>query len=253
MALAAECRPRSGRRDRAAVAARGRAVILSPALLAALAAAVAAVAAPAGATDEGARAQIDPASFERQVDNPWYPLKPGTTFVYRGSEDGEPSREVARVTTRKKTILGVPCVVVSDNVYVGGKLAERTLDWFAQDRKGNVWYFGEATAELDDEGRVTTTEGSWQAGRDGARPGIVMPGRPRVGQTFRQEYYRGHAEDHFEIVSLSANVKVPYVSSRGALESREWSPLEPGLSERKYYVRGVGLVKDGPAVLVTVT
>lgn len=205
-------------------------------------------------------AQVNPADYVVKIDNPWYPLRPGTTFVYRGSEDGQPTRDVVTVTRRTKTILGVRCVVVGDNVYRAGRLVERTADWYAQDRKGNVWYFGEATAEIDGNGRVASTEGSWEAGVDGARRGIVMPARPRVGRSFRQEYYKGHAEDWFQIVSLSARVNVPYVSSSRAMLTREWTPLEPGLVDRKYYVRGLGLVRDetakGPpehVVLVTVT
>jgi hypothetical protein len=187
---------------------------------------------------------IDPGSFVRGVDNPWYPLKPGTTYVYRGTKDGQPARDVVTVTRRTKTVAGVRCVAVRDDLYVGGRLAERTTDWYAQDRKGNVWYFGEATAELDRNGRVTTTEGSWRAGVDGARPGIVMPARPRVGQAFLQEYYKGHAEDHFRIVSMSARVAVPYATSRRAMVTTEWTPLEPGVIDHKYYVRGIGTVLE---------
>ena len=119
-----------------------------------------------------------------------------------------------------KTILGVPCVVVTDYLYVDGRLRERTRDWFAQDTKGSVWYFGEDTAELDATGHVTSREGSWQAGVDGAEAGIVMPGRPRVGQSFRQEFYKGHAEDHFKILSISAQVSTPFVS--GSHARRRW-------------------------------
>jgi hypothetical protein len=138
-------------------------------------------------------------------------------------------------------------------VYVDGRPTEATSDWFAQDRKGNVWYFGEATAELDHSGKVKSREGSWQAGVDGAKPGIVMPGRPKVGQSFRQEYLKGHAEDHMAIQSLAATVRVPYVSTSRAMRTREWTPLEPGVVEHKYYVRGLGMVKDDEVSLVSVT
>ncbi len=218
----------------------------------ATAATLAATPAASGAGNAPHNATIDPAAFVKGVDNPWYPLQPGTTYVYRGFENGRPSRSVTTVTSLTKAIIGVRCIVVRDNVYIAGRLAERTADWFAQDTRGNVWYFGEATAELDSSGRVTTTQGSWQAGVDGAQPGIVMPASPRVGQAFRQEYYKGHAEDHFGIESLSTVVRVPYVSSARAMRTREWTPLEPGLVEHKYYVRGIGLVKDGSAELVTV-
>jgi hypothetical protein len=198
-------------------------------------------------------ADVDPSDFVRQIDNPWYPLRPGTTYVFRGVESGKPMRDVVAVTTRRKTILGVRCVVVRDTVYVDGRPTEATSDWFAQDRKGNVWYFGEATAELDHSGKVKSREGSWQAGVDGAKPGIVMPGRPKVGQSFRQEYLKGHAEDHMAIQSLAAKVRVPYVSTSRAMRTREWTPLEPGVVEHKYYVRGLGMVKDDEVSLVSVT
>ena len=185
-----------------------------------------------------------PGDFVARVANPWFPLAPGTTFVYRGVKDGKAARDVFTVAHTTKTIQGVRCTAVQDRLYLAGRLEERTTDWYAQDRQGNVWYFGESTAELDRAGHVTSREGSWQAGRDGAQAGIYMTGRPRVGQSRRQEYYRGHAEDHFSILSLHASVAVPYVSSNGALLTKEWTPLEPGTRDHKYYVRGIGQVKE---------
>jgi hypothetical protein len=184
------------------------------------------------------------AGFAPRVDNPWFPLTPGTTFVYRGVKDGRAARDVVKVLHTTKTIQGVRCTSVSDRLYLAGRLEERTIDWYAQDRRGNVWYFGEATAELDRSGHVTSTEGSWLAGRNGARAGIYMPARPHVGQTGRQEYYKGHAEDHFAVVSVRARVSVPYVSSTRAVLTKEWTPLEPGTLDHKYYVRGIGTVKE---------
>jgi hypothetical protein len=183
-------------------------------------------------------------TFVKGVDNPWFPLEPGTVFVYRGIKDGEPGRDVVTVTSRTKLVDGVRCTVVDDRLYLGGHLAERTLDWYAQDKRGNVWYFGEATAELDESGHVTSTEGSWRSGVDGARAGILMPAHPRIGQSFRQEFYKGHAEDHSEVVSLTASIRVPYTSSAHALLTKEWTPLEPDVLDHKLYVRGVGLVKE---------
>ena len=156
-------------------------MLLLPAVLVALALAL------------GARAGSAQPRFTARVDNPWFPLRPGTTWVYRGEKDGLSSRDVVHVTRRTTLIDGAPCVAVSDLLYLRGRLHERTTDWYTQDSRGTVWYFGEATAELDPSGRVTSTEGSWQAGRDGALPGIFMPARPRVGQSFRQEYYKGQA------------------------------------------------------------
>lgn len=186
----------------------------------------------------------DPAEFVARVDNPWFPLRPGTTRLYRGVKDGQPSRDVFTVTARTKTIEGIRCTAVRDRLYLRGALEERTEDWYAQDRDGNVWYFGEATAELAPDGSVRTTEGSWQAGVDGARAGIFMPGRPKRGQSGRQELYRGHAEDHFRVLGLRATVRTPAASSDRALLTREWTPLEPGVVDRKLYVRGIGNVLE---------
>jgi hypothetical protein len=182
--------------------------------------------------------------FSAHVTNPWFSLPAGRVLVYRGMKDGKAAREVMTVTHATKTIDGAPCVVVRDLLYLGGHLEERTQDWYSQDAAGNVWYFGEATAELDEHGRVTSTEGSWRAGVGGARPGIFMPAHPLVGQTARQEYLRGAAEDHFRVLSLHAPVSVPYVHTRNALLTEEWTPLEPGVLDHKLYVRGIGTVLE---------
>lgn len=183
-------------------------------------------------------------SFDAHVDNPWFPLEPGTTFVYRGSKDGKPARDVFAVTHHTKLIDGARCVVVHDRVYLRGRLRERTTDYYSQDRHGTVWYFGEQTAELDARGRVTSTEGTWRAGVDGARPGIYMPARPRLGERHRQELFRGHAEDRFQVVDLNADITVPYGTFAHALRTKEWTPLEPGVLDAKYYVRGIGQVAE---------
>lgn len=186
----------------------------------------------------------EPGQFAKRVDNPWFPLRPGTTYVYRGNKDGKRSRDVFKVTTATKLIQGIRATVVSDRLYERGRLEERTTDWYAQDKAGNVWYLGEKTAELDRKGRVKSTEGTWQAGVDGAQAGLFMPAHPRVGRSARQEYYKGHAEDHFRVLSLTARVKTPAVSSRHALLTKEWTPLEPGVIDHKLYVRGIGTVRE---------
>ena len=183
--------------------------------------------------------------FGPHVDNPWFPLKPGTTLVYRGVKEGKPTRERFHVTRRTKLIDGVRCRVIDDRSWENGHLAERTNDYYAQDRRGTVWYFGEDTAELDATGRVISREGSWRAGRGGARAGIFMPAHPRVGEHHFQEHDPGNAEDQFRVVSLNARVTVPYGTFRHALRTREWTTLEPGVVEAKYYVRGIGLVFEG--------
>jgi hypothetical protein len=184
-----------------------------------------------------------PKAFARRVDNAYFPLRPGTTFTYRGREDGKPAKDVVTVTRRAKTILGVRITVVRDRVFVRGELAEDTLDWYAQDARGNVWYFGEDTKEFED-GRVVTTQGSWQAGRRGARAGIFMPAAPKVGRTLKQEDARNVAEDCSAIADRNAVVRTPFVLSRRALETEEFSLLERGVLDHKFYVRGIGLVKE---------
>ena len=197
-----------------------------------------------GITASATTSGPNPGNFVARVTNPWFPLLPGTTFVYRGVKDGKKARDVVTVTHNTKRIQGVLCTAVADRLYLAGRLEERTTDWYAQDKAGNVWYFGEATAELDRSGHVTSTEGSWQAGRDGAQAGIFMTARPTVGQSRRQEYYKGHAEDHFAVVSVNAHVSVPYTTSNRALLTKEWTPLEPGTLDHKYYLRGIGNVKE---------
>jgi hypothetical protein len=185
-----------------------------------------------------------PSEFAPRVDNAWFPLRPGSTLLYRGRKDGEPSRDRMRVLKQTRTILGVRATVVSDKLYLDGKLEERTRDWYAQDRRGNVWYLGEATAELRPDGSIKTREGSWQAGVDGARAGVFMPAHPHRGQTGIQEMLEGEAEDRFRVLSRSASVRTPAAASRHALLIREWTPLEPGVVDHKLYVRGIGTVLE---------
>ena len=185
-----------------------------------------------------------PQNFVPHVTNPWFPLTPGTTYVYRGVKEGKRSRDVVTVTHATKVIVGVRATAVRDLLYLNGRLEERTTDWYAQDKRGNVWYFGENTAELDARGHVKTREGSWLSGKGGAKPGLFMPAHPKIGDTGLQEYLRGHAEDHFRVLSLRARVSVPFVTSYRALLTKEWTPLEPGVVDHKYYVRGIGTVKE---------
>jgi hypothetical protein len=192
-----------------------------------------------------ARVHPAPAQFTNgRVTNPWFPLKPGNRLVYRGSEDGNRLRDTFFVTYRTKVVDGVTCRAVHDKVFENGILVERTTDWYAQTKAGTVWYFGERTAELNRRGQVTSREGSFLSGRDGAEAGIFMPAHPAVGQSFVQEDYPGHAEDRFEILDLSAHVRVPLVRSRNAMLTKETTPLEPGVVDHKYYVRDIGTVRE---------
>jgi hypothetical protein len=182
--------------------------------------------------------------FSANVTNPWFPLRRGSVWRYRGVKDGKASRDVVVATHRTKTIDGAPCVGVSDRLYLSGVLEERTTDWYTQDAKGNVWYFGEATAELYPNGKVKDTSGSWMAGVNGAKPGLFMFAHPRPGLSARQEYLKGEAEDHFQIVSMNVPVTVPYRSFRHTMLTKEWTPLEPGVLDHKFYARGIGTVLE---------
>ena len=190
---------------------------------------------------------INPADFEDDggnalpIDNQYWPLVPGTTFIYEGeTEDGLETNEVL-VTSETKEILGVTCTVVLDRVWVDGELAEETLDWYAQDKAGNIWYFGEDSKDYEG-GVVVSTEGSWEAGVDGAKPGIVMLADPHPGDSYRQEYYEGEAEDMGKVLRLNASASVPFGDFAQCLVTKEWTTLEPGVVEQKYYAPGVGLV-----------
>jgi len=184
---------------------------------------------------------IDPANFVGVIDNPYMPLTPGTAFVYEAETPDGLEQDVVVVTHDTKDILGVTCTVVTDTATADGELVEDTLDWYAQDKDGNVWYFGEDTTQYEG-GQVVGQEGSWEAGVDGALPGIVMQGNPRPGMSYRQEYLQDVAEDMAKVLRLNARVSVPYGDFDECLLSKEWSRLEPGHIEHKYYAPGVGLV-----------
>lgn len=186
---------------------------------------------------------IDPADFVRRVTNDYFPLTPGATLVYEGTKAGKMQRDTFVVTRKTRTILGVVCTVVRDTVTLNGRPVERTFDWYAQDKAGNVWYFGEDSRDFVG-GRWRRSDGSWEAGVDGAKPGIVMQARLRPGRPYRQEYYPGYAEDMARVLGMTASVAVPYGVFERVLVTREWTPLEPGTVERKYYARGLGEIKS---------
>jgi hypothetical protein len=196
---------------------------------------------------------IDPARFGPRVTNPWFPLHVGTTYLFTGVKDGAPTVDVVTVTRRTRVVDRVRTRIVADRLFANGRLLERTSDYYAQDVCGNVWYFGEDTAELDPHGRPVDTSGSFHAGIDGAEPGVFMPARPRVGQRFRQEWYQGEAEDTFVVRDLSAPVTVPAGHFRHALRTEESTALEPGVRDVKYYVRGIGEVSEEAATGPTET
>ena len=188
------------------------------------------------------RPHINPADFQTTVDNPYFPLVPGTVWKYIERTSTETLENEVTVTHNTKVIMGVRCVVVHDKVTQDGRLKEDTFDWYAQDKNGTVWYFGEATREYG-PGRRVSTEGSWEGGVHGAQPGVIMMGHPRIDDSYRQEYLRGHAEDRGRVVALDESVIVPAGSYTGCVKTDEWSDLETGV-ENKWYARGVGVVKE---------
>jgi hypothetical protein len=178
------------------------------------------------------------------ITNPWFPLARGSVYVYDGQKDGKQARDVMTVTRKTKSITGIRAAVVADRLFLNDQLAERTTDWYAQDKRGTVWYLGEKTAELNASGKATSTEGSFLNGRDGAKGGIFMPAHPQVGQAFQQESFKGQAEDRFRILSLATSITTPAASSQSAMLTEETTPLEPGVVDHKYYVQGIGTVKE---------
>lgn len=188
--------------------------------------------------------------FVAEVNNPWFPLKPGSKWIYRGVKDGAPTTDTFVVTTRKRVVQGVSTTVVMDVTTSGKRVVEATEDWYAQDKQGNVWYFGEDTREFDKSGKVDTS-GSWEAGVGGARAGLFMPANPQIGMSFYQEYLKGEAEDTYKIVSLTASISVPAGTFNPTLMTEESTVLEPGIVTQKNYAKGIGEVYEndtkGPA------
>lgn len=200
-----------------------------------------------GAGSGGAAESARPfsASFTHPQPNPYFPLTPGLVLHYRGADGPAKFRERVAVTHRARTIEGVKAVVVRDVLRsADGTLAESTRDWYADDNRGNVWYLGEATATYDRHGHVDSREGSWQAGVEGARAGMIMPSSPKPTDAYRQEYWRGHAEDQAWIVQTGAAVTVPTGTYQRVVRSYEWSRLERANVSVKFYAQGVGIVAE---------
>ncbi len=186
---------------------------------------------------------IDPDDFVDTIDNPYFPLTPGTTSIYEGQTDAGFEHVEVQVTRETKTILGVSCVVVRDIARLDGVVVEDTLDWYAQDRAGNVWYFGELSQQFEG-GELAGLAGSWQAGVDGAQAGVIMRAAPRGSDVYRQEFALEVAEDIGEIVALGQSVTVPFGSFANCLKTNDFSPIEPDVLENKYYAPGIGVVLE---------
>jgi hypothetical protein len=192
--------------------------------------------------------KLDPTDFTTAIDNPYWPMAPGDRLIYRETGDeGAERRVVVTVTPDTKTIMGIAARVVHDIVTENGSVIEDTFDWYAQDADGNLWYLGEDTKEYEN-GELKTTEGSWEAGVDGAEPGIILPAHPEPGLSYREEYYKGHAEDGASVLTLDAHAKVPYGTYDNLLQTRNYSGIEPDVVEEKFYAQGIG-----PALEVTIS
>jgi hypothetical protein len=183
--------------------------------------------------------ELDPADFTTEIDNPYWPISLGKRWVFTSSDE----RIVVTRTNRKKKVAAIDAVVLTDVVTSndGGDYVEITEDWYAQDKDGNVWYLGEATKEYEN-GKVASTKGSWEHGVNGAYAGIMIPADPKPGLVYRQEYYKGEAEDQAKVVRLDAKGRVPFGAFENALETEDTTPLEPDVVERKFYARHVGPV-----------
>jgi hypothetical protein len=189
---------------------------------------------------------IDPADFLASDDitgNTFFPITPGSTYVYVGeNEDRETVRVEEIHTTDTTVVMGVTCVVINAREFEAGELVEDTFDWYAQDKYGNMWYFGEDSREMEG-GEIVSYHGSWEAGVAGALPGIIMLAHPIEGMWYRQEYWEDEAEDVGQVLSLNATVNVPFGTFSNCLQTAEWNPLEPGIVEHKFYAPGVGLLR----------
>ena len=217
------------------------------ALALAVVAAVAVSMMPGGSHVEaaaGPTAPPDPADFDDPQPNPYFPLEPGFAATLRGSEDGERLIERIVVTDKTKVIQGITTTVIHDVIRHRGVLVEKTVDWYAADDFGTVWYFGEKTAEYDEHGDVVSTRGSWEAGVDGAVAGIIMPADPHPTDAYRQEIYHGEAEDQGWVVQRGISLRVPYGAVDHGLRTFEWSRLEPNVMVAKIFAPGLGIVYE---------
>jgi hypothetical protein len=186
---------------------------------------------------------LNPRDFVRVIDNPYYPLPVGRTLIYRGVRDGQTQTDRVHVTSGTKVLEGITATAVSDVARHNGKLLEKTTDWFAQDKQGNVWYLGEDTAAYLPNGQIDRS-GSWQAGVHDGEPGIIMLAHPQIPDAYRQEFLRGQAEDTAWIVNKGGSVRVPFGVVHHILTSLEFTRLEPGVIDQKIYAPGIGIVRE---------
>jgi len=189
------------------------------------------------------RPDVEATDFVKAIDNPYLPFVEGAEWVYEGEAHGERERIDVVVTAQRRQVMGVSATVVVDRAFVNDELVEETADWYAQDVDGNVWYLGEDTVEYEG-GEAVSTDGSWEAGVDGALPGIVMPAQPEVGLAYRQEFLAGEAEDMGEVIRTGERLATGMDTFADVLTTEDWTPLEPDVVEEKSYAPGVGLIRE---------
>ena len=196
--------------------------------------------------DSSYKPDIKPVNFTKStvITHPYYPAPPGKKYIYEGQTDEGFERVEEQRLTTTKTIMGITCVVSSFKGYVNGKLVEETSDWYAQDNDGNLWYFGEAVDNYNENGALTDHSGSWEAGVDGAQPGIIMPANPQTGMKYREEYYFNHAEDEAEIIGTGLSETTSLDTYNNCIKTKNWTALEPDVVENKIYAPGIGLIKE---------
>lgn len=189
-------------------------------------------------------------SNSTSITNPYFPLETGKKFIYEGQTENGLERSETHILPTTRNIMGIACVVVSDRVWINGKLAEDTDDWYAQDNSGNVWYMGEYSTEYNTDGSVKDHEGSWEAGVDGAKPGIQMLAEPKVGMAYRQEYDFDNAEDEAKVLEIGKIVNIAFGSFTNCVKIEEWTDLEPGSTSYKIYAPNIGLIQDGDDIFL---
>ena len=197
------------------------------------------------ARQEAYTIEIEPDDFVAVVDNAYFPLIVGSRYVYEGDKTDEGLERVEiEVLSQTRDVMGVQTTVMRSLTYLEGELLEDNRVLFAEDEDGNVWYFGELVTAYEN-GQLVEDPGGWEAGVDGALPGIVMHGDPaaHIGETYRQEYYQGEAEDTAKLLSVAESVTIPYGSFDNVVQTLDFTPLEPGAQEHKFYARGIGMIK----------
>jgi hypothetical protein len=196
-------------------------------------------------SDSATLPDVEAATFVGATDNVYWPLAPGSTWVYEGEDEGEFEHIEVAVQAEHREVMGISAIIVRDVVTLPDGVIEDTFDWYAQDADGNVWYLGEDSKEIE-QGEVVGTEGSWESGVDGAMPGVLMWADPmaHLGESYYQEFYEGHAEDQAEVVRSGETITVSAGTFSDVLVTREWNPLEPGVTELKYYAPGIGLILE---------